>query len=40
MVTKSVRRTAHGWTVTCAFDRPSPSDQRSIYALMAWRASA
>ena len=37
---RRVRRTTHGWTVTCVFDRPSPSDQRSIYALMAWRASA
>ena len=40
MLIRSVRRTAHGWTITCVFDRPSPADQRSIYALMAWRASA
>lgn len=39
VVFRSVRRTAHGWTVSCAFDRPSPTDQRSIYALMAWCAS-
>ena len=40
MLIRSVRRTTHGWTVSCVFDRPSPSDQRSIYALMAWRTSA
>ena len=32
---RSVRRGARGWTVACAFDRPTPEQQRSIYAFMA-----
>jgi hypothetical protein len=37
VVARRVRRTTHGWTISCVFDRPTASDQRSIYALMAGR---
>jgi len=37
VLARQVRRTSHGWTVSCVFDRPTATDQRSIYALMAAR---
>jgi PilZ domain len=33
--TRSVRRSSRGWTLSCAFERPTAEQQRSVYVLMA-----